>query len=49
MKGDQVLWEERKEVVAQEGDTAVQNFTGDGPGSMWVAEAERRSLKMGVG
>lgn len=42
--------EERKEVVAREGDIAVQDFTGDGPGSMWVAGAERRgSLEMGVG
>lgn len=47
MKGDQVLWEERKEVVAQEGDTGVQDFTGGVPGSMWVAEVKRRSLKMG--
>lgn len=47
MKEDLVLWEERKEVVTQEGDTDVQDFTGGVPGSMWVAEVKRRPLKMG--
>lgn len=33
--------------MAQEGDTGVQDFIGDIPGSMWVAEVDRRSLEMG--
>lgn len=37
----------KEKVVAQEGDTGVQDFTGGVPGSMWVAEVKRRSLKMG--
>lgn len=38
----------RKRSCGPSGDPEVRDFTGDIPGSMWVAEVERRrSLRMG--